>query len=183
MFRKWFLIPWPSPGQSNGNVMMLCCCQNRRSKNALLPTFLPSLTEVSRWTVMRARRACLCTNWELHWKIEDWDTLDRHYGVIIVTIITENYRLRLIALDTFLVTAETREMKPDPVHWAEDPPGSLSGWITNAQIKISRQFWTPWDLLGCNDIWALVTNSGEVKYNMNALATANTGERGMAVNW
>ena len=72
-------------------------------------------------------QACLCTNWELHWKIEDWDTLDRHYGVIIVTIITEDYRLRLYTLDTFLVTAETREMKPDPVHWAEDQPGSLSG--------------------------------------------------------
>ena len=34
-------------------------------------------------------------NWELHWKIVDWAILDRHYDVIIVTIITENYRLPL----------------------------------------------------------------------------------------
>ena len=181
MFRKWFLIPWPSPGQSNGNVMMLCCCQNRRSKNALLPTFLPSLTEVSRWTVMMFV-------YKLGTSLENWGlghirpALRRHY--------CDYYHWKLQAAagsilwtPSWLQPRPEREMKPDPVHWAGDPPGSLSGWITNAQLKISRQFWTPWDLLGCNDIWALVTNSGEVKYNMNALATANTGERGMAVNW
>ena len=52
------------------------------------------------------RESMFVYNRQLHWKIVDWDTLQRHYSLIIVTIITENYRL-LSTLDTSLVSDET----------------------------------------------------------------------------
>ena len=158
MFRKWFL-----PGQSNGNVMMLCCCQNRRSKNALLPTFLPSLTEVSRWTVMMFV-------YKLGTSLENWGlghirpALRRHYCDYY------HWKLQAAAHSSGHLLGYSRDPRDET--WSS-ALGRGPTWVavrvnyTNAQLKISRQFWTPWDLLGCNDIWALVTNSGEVKYKMD----------------
>ena len=63
--------------------------------------------------------------WEVHWKIGDWDTLARHYGRGIVTIITANYRLtpgHLLGRGF----SHQEEMKPDLMHWSAPPPGWLS---------------------------------------------------------
>lgn len=92
-------------------------------------------------------------NWELHWKIVDWDILDRHYDVIIVTIITENYRLPLHS--GHLLGYRRPQMKPDHVHWGVGPT-----WVA---VRVNYK-WCTQNLetvfehpalplrLGCNDI-------------------------------
>ena len=75
------------------------CCQNRRGKKAPFPTFPLWQTRVGGpWW----ERACLCTTGNFIGKL--WT--GTHYSLIIVTIITENYRL-LSTLDTSLVSDET----------------------------------------------------------------------------
>ena len=134
---SFFFIP--RPGQSN--VMMLCC-QNRRSKNPLFPTF----PLWQKWVGGPWWESMFVYNWELHWKIVDWDTLDQHYGVIIATIITENYRLPLNS-GHLLGYRRSPQMKPDPVHWGEQGTHlgtGCQGELQTGNAKSRDSLGAPW---------------------------------------
>ena len=150
-------------------AMLWCCAVKIDGAKTLFSQLFSSLTEVSRWTVMR-EHVCvqLGTSLENCWLGYIRPALRRHY--------CDYYHWKLQASSPLWTPSWLQtpldETWSCAVHWGVGPTWVAVRvnykWCTQNRETVFEHPFLPLRL-GCNDIWALVTNSEELKYKMDTV--------------